>query len=154
MDVHTDLPITGMCVVSDPNKAPPNYTVVRFCTYLYRRQRLHVVKPILIDYYYQGKMMSRKMGLLGCKRKTKRTFFFFFFFFFGGGIAERRGDNLFTPLASLPSLCYPPPTTPHPNPRCYFLFILIWVHSIARTGCYLQTSQHGPTTNSFEFYFS
>ena len=29
MDVHSDLPITGMCVVSDPNKAPPNYTVVR-----------------------------------------------------------------------------------------------------------------------------
>lgn len=28
MDSHSDLPITGICVVSDPNKTPPNFTVI------------------------------------------------------------------------------------------------------------------------------
>ncbi|KAK7448380.1 hypothetical protein BaRGS_00040108 [Batillaria attramentaria] len=28
MDSSADLPITGVCVVSDPSKAPPNYTVI------------------------------------------------------------------------------------------------------------------------------
>lgn len=28
MDPPADWPITGVCIVSDPNRAPPNYTVV------------------------------------------------------------------------------------------------------------------------------
>lgn len=28
MDVTSDLPVTGVCVVSDPNRTPPNYTVI------------------------------------------------------------------------------------------------------------------------------